>query len=361
MNARAQDCNENISISDQRNINLAMIDFSRSDDLNGFRLQPGTVNSTSRLMLPNLEIHCPCGPAPAVPRRDLQPYMVPNPQLFYHQQFNQPQYFRLDRPAHQQQFNQPLHFPDYQPFPGRQSEQQPYLRPSNPCPDTGDQSRFWDGYWRSYWSNYFKLLGEDPRYAPAREPERQPESLPLPDSQRNDADLPRRRRQPHVPANDRPEIQPRPQPTDRRQNPEGPPGGRQDIVRHARESVGQALFRFIPGTPGRLGCAASVSAALNKAGFNYARHAGVGGLTQILMRNGWTRHEGIQNARPGDVVVVARRAGWENGGGGSHIGIVGENGKVYHNSSGRQQWIEDSLQRVFGGGMMRFILRPPNR
>lgn len=336
MNARAQDCNDNLNFSLEQNPNFGLMNFDRSNDFNAFRIQQNFPSYSH--ILPNVEI-CPCSPATNW-GRDLQPYMVPNLQSFHHQR----------------QFNQPLHFPQYHPY----SQQQPD-RPCFPMPQahTGDQSRYWDDYWRSYWSNYFRQLREDPRYVPAREPERQPEPEPQPE--RNDADQPRRRRQPHVPGNDRPENQPRPQPNDRRQNPEGPTGRMQDIVRHARESVGQALFRFIPGTPGRLGCAASVSAALNKAGFNYARHAGVGGLTQILMRNGWTRHEGIQNARPGDVVVVARRAGWENGGGGSHIGIVGENGKVYHNSSGRQQWIEDSLQRVFGGGMMRFILRPPNR
>lgn len=235
---------------------------------------------------------------------------------------------------------------------------QPHMVHSN-------QYKYWDGYWKNYWQDYYRRADSfhGPRFdhrrpfegenryfdhempAPFERPHRY-ERFDQPDIQ----DRPRRRERPN-----------RSDPTDQPERPNrAPESGRlENILRAAKDSVGQQLFKFIPGTPGRLGCAASVSAALNKAGFDYARHAGVGGLSQILQRNGWTKHEGIQNAQPGDVVVVVRRSGWENGGGGSHIGIVGENGKVYHNSSGRQQWVEDSLQKVFGGGIMRFILRPP--
>jgi len=219
----------------------------------------------------------------------------------------------------------------------------------------------YDSYWKNYWQEYYRRAD---RFAPPQrwqdeswtehpyeneEHEYEEEHSPLP-----------QRRRPNHRHNDRPNDRPRPGFEEPQERPNRPQSDRTNsITQAARDSVGQQLFKFIPGTPGRLGCAASVSAALNKAGFNYAKHAGVAGLSQILQRNGWTKQDGLQNAQPGDVVVIVRRSGWENGGGGSHIGIVGENGKVYHNSSSRQQWIEDSLQRVFGGGIQRFILRPP--
>lgn len=235
---------------------------------------------------------------------------------------------------------------------------QPHMVPSN-------QYKYWDGYWKNYWQNYYRRA--DSFHGPRFDHRPQFEG----DNRYFERDTPDRFERPHryerfdyPDTQDRPHRRERPNRQDPPEQPErpnrAPESGRfNDILRAAKDSVGQQLFKFIPGTPGRLGCAASVSAALSKAGFNYAKHAGVGGLSEILQRNGWTKHEGIQNAQPGDVVVVARNARWAQGGGSAHIGIVGENGKVYHNSSGRQQWVEDNLQKVFGGGMMRFILRPP--
>lgn len=245
--------------------------------------------------------------------------------------------------------------------------QQPY---SNPI----SQFNYWDAYWKNYWKSYYQQYeGPQPSFRMPNGYESRYEREPWSEYQEQEESD-------EYQTEDVPEARPKPRPRfeqrsrrDRRQEQETGeehrsererprmPGGDRDgnIASIAKGLVGQALFNFIPGTPGRLGCAASVSASLNKAGFGYARHAGVHGLTQQLQRNGWTRQEGIQSAQPGDVVVVVRRSGWENGGGGSHIGIVGEGGKVYHNSSGRQQWIEDSLQRAFGGGIQRFILRPP--
>lgn len=224
---------------------------------------------------------------------------------------------------------------------------QPQMVPSN-------QYKYWDGYWKNYWQDYYRRA--DAFHGPRFEP-------------RHRFDPDNRSFEREMPTNfERPDIQDRP---NRRHRPDrnidqprsfesGPESGRiTNILNSARDSVGQQLFKFIPGVPGRLGCAASVSAALTKAGFSYAKHAGVGGLSEILQRNGWTKHDGIQNAQPGDVVVIGRNARWAQGGGSAHIGIVGENGKVYHNSSARQQWVEDSLQRVFSGGVTRFILRPP--
>ena len=136
-----------------------------------------------------------------------------------------------------------------------------------------------------------------------------------------------------------------------------------NLANIARSSVGRQLWRFIRGTPARLGCAASVSAVLNAGGYKYARHAGVGGLESQLTRNGWQKMH-VSQAQPGDVVIGARTRYYRQGGGGSHIGVVGENGRVYHNSSGRAKWIETSLSGYYNSSRFRagvWILRPPNK
>lgn len=142
--------------------------------------------------------------------------------------------------------------------------------------------------------------------------------------------------------------------------------GQGKILASAKQSVGQALWaqgdfrNVVQG--GNLGCAASVSEPLQAAGFTYANSAGVGNLTKQLTDHGWTRHP-VSQAQPGDVVY-----GWEPGtnlyagGGGAHIGIVGENGSVYHNSSSRKYWVNDSLNGVFNSrrfGNQIYVLRPP--
>jgi len=134
------------------------------------------------------------------------------------------------------------------------------------------------------------------------------------------------------------------------------------ILKHAIDGIGEALWAMTPFRNavrgGRLGCAASVSKVLQRAGYDYAHHAGVGGLESQLMRNGWTKAP-LSAAGPGDVVMIGRSRGWRAGGGSAHVGIVGENGVVYHNSSSRGQWIKDNLQARFGGGIERFVLKPP--
>jgi len=236
----------------------------------------------------------------------------------------------------------------------------PFNRPMQPNMLQSNLYKHYDGYWKNYWQEYYR---RSDCFAPSerwQDEERQGEPFEQDDFKEQEYHPTPQR---HRPRNRPAERQRSDFENEGEEHNERPKRSQSDrtntIIQAAKDSVGQQLFRFIPGTPGRLGCAASVSSALNKAGFEYARHAGVHGLTQQLQRNGWTKHDGIQNAQPGDVVVIVRRTGWENGGGGSHIGIVGENRKVYHNSSGRQQWVEDSLQKVFGGGIMRFILRPP--
>jgi hypothetical protein len=134
------------------------------------------------------------------------------------------------------------------------------------------------------------------------------------------------------------------------------------ILWNAIEGVGKALWSLTPFrnsvNNGRLGCAASVSEVLQRSGYRYANHAGVGGLDVQLRQNGWRRAP-LDQAAPGDVVVVGRSRGWRAGGGSAHVGIVGENSSVYHNSSSRGQWIKDNLHARFGRGMEVFVLKPP--
>lgn len=135
-----------------------------------------------------------------------------------------------------------------------------------------------------------------------------------------------------------------------------------NILANAVEGVGKALWALTPFrnsvNGGRLGCAASVSEVLQRSGYQYANSAGVGGLEGQLMRNGWTKAP-LSQAAPEDVVMVGRSPGWRAGGGSAHVGIVGENGSVYHNSSSRGQWVKDNLQARFGRGGEMFVLKPP--
>lgn len=113
---------------------------------------------------------------------------------------------------------------------------------------------------------------------------------------------------------------------------------------------------------GRLGCAASVSEVLKAAGYRYANSAGVGNMVDILQKNGWTKVP-LSESQPGDVVYGGKPGTrWWEGGGNAHIGVVGENGQVFHNSSGRKHWVQDNLNTVFNTkrfGNQRYALRPP--
>lgn len=151
-------------------------------------------------------------------------------------------------------------------------------------------------------------------------------------------------------------------PVDRGQH--GRDRDRSHIVGLASESVGQRLWaktkfaRVVQN--GNLGCAASVSECLQRAGFAYANDAGVGGLVDRLTRNGWTKHA-FHEAKPGDVIYGHKGSGWRNGGGNAHIGIMGENGHAYANSSGNGKWIHAPVERIIGSrfGQNRFCLRAP--
>lgn len=137
------------------------------------------------------------------------------------------------------------------------------------------------------------------------------------------------------------------------------------IVQNAFDAVGERLWSLTQFKHavrnGRLGCAASVSKCLQRTGFDYADHAGVGGLVDQLMQHGWTKHP-ISEARPGDVIYGYRGNGWRSGGGNAHIGIMGENGTAYGNSSNSGQWTKASVDGVIGArrfGQNRYCLRPP--
>ena len=135
----------------------------------------------------------------------------------------------------------------------------------------------------------------------------------------------------------------------------------------AKGNVGEALWAQGPFRNsvrgGRLGCAASVSEVLQEVGFGYANSAGVGGLSGQLMRNGWTRVP-LSQASAGDVVFAGKPGtNWQAGGGNAHIGIIGERGRVYHNSSSSGRWVEADLYGVFNSrrfGNQRWALRPPD-
>lgn len=143
---------------------------------------------------------------------------------------------------------------------------------------------------------------------------------------------------------------------------QNPMQGLANIANIAMANVGRQLWTFIRGVGANLGCAASVSAVLDRAGYRYARSAAVGGLEGQLLSNGWQKLP-VNMARPGDVVIGARTPYYRQGGGGSHIGVVGYNGRVYHNSSRSGQWSQADIS-YYSGGRFRYgswVLRPPGQ
>jgi len=123
----------------------------------------------------------------------------------------------------------------------------------------------------------------------------------------------------------------------------------QRLLMAAKQSVGKAMWnsgRWNPQTleNGNLGCAASVSEVMKVAGVDghAMSAAGVTLLEEKILKEGGYR---VNNPQPGDIVVGQRGAGQHG-----HIGIVGEDGKVYHNSSAKRQWVEADLSTVFGRG-----------
>ncbi len=129
------------------------------------------------------------------------------------------------------------------------------------------------------------------------------------------------------------------------------------IIAAASRDVGQAMWqKYLNG--GRLGCAASVSAVLNEAGFSYATAVGVSALQDQLMAHGWTvTHE----PQPGDVICGYRKPKGSGVGGAAHTGIVGPNGTSWDNHSGSKVWSHDPLS-VWNNSSYRsgvVFLKPP--
>lgn len=128
------------------------------------------------------------------------------------------------------------------------------------------------------------------------------------------------------------------------------------IIAAADHSVGRAMWqKYLAG--GRLGCAASVSAVLNEAGFSYASAVGVSALQDQLLAHGWTISG---SPRPGDVVCGYRKPKGSGPGGSAHTGIVGPDG-TWDNHSSTKIWSHDPLsawnRHAYPAGVV--FLHPP--
>lgn len=121
------------------------------------------------------------------------------------------------------------------------------------------------------------------------------------------------------------------------------------IVANAANLLGQSLWtRYMSN--GNLGCAASVSTVLQRAGFSYANSASVQGLEQQLLSHGWHRSSGPQ---AGD--VVCGYGGTSSG----HVGIIGQ-GTSYDNHSSTGKWSQDPIGRWASGWRDVHYLAPPS-
>ena len=224
---------------------------------------------------------------------------------------------------------------------GARDGREAYERLKRGADGGGDRS---SEYWKNYWRDYFKEYWRD--YWRQRYEGREDRSYRDREYREDDSNDETTER--------RPERR-RESPSDRSER------GSRDIVKAAVDSVGKRMYEpMLSYSMGRLGCAASVSGVLKEAGYKYANSALVYGLHNQLLKNGWQKLP-VSEARPGDVIIGIRRSSWQSGGGGSHIGIVGDNGTTYHNSSARRHWIEDTLARWNTRRYPRgvFVLRPP--
>lgn len=128
------------------------------------------------------------------------------------------------------------------------------------------------------------------------------------------------------------------------------------IMAAADRNVGHAMWqKYLNG--GRLGCAASVSAVLNEAGFSYANSISVSALQDQLVAHGWTVST---TPHAGDVVCGYRRPKGSGAGGYAHTGIVGTDG-TWDNHSSSKVWSHDPLSawntHAYRAGVV--FLRPP--
>ncbi len=142
------------------------------------------------------------------------------------------------------------------------------------------------------------------------------------------------------------------------------PGYRADlrsrILTSAYDCIGEALWRdgrFKASRLdfGRLACADAVTGIMLRAGIPGVFSSGVPGIERDVLRLGGRI---VSEPRPGDIVVGYREAGQSH-----HVGVVGENGSVIHNSSARRQVVQGDLRGVFNRGHfqeIKFLRLPAN-
>lgn len=147
------------------------------------------------------------------------------------------------------------------------------------------------------------------------------------------------------------------------------------VVASANKEVGQSMWSQSPYAActenGKLGCAASVSEVLKRAGYSYANSAGVQELAGQLEAHGWKKINVADHpelVRPGDVVFGVDKQPGKS----AHIGIIGEceNGEIwqYDNNSANGKWshckLDESALNVKGNqrfGKQMWVMRPPDQ
>lgn len=128
--------------------------------------------------------------------------------------------------------------------------------------------------------------------------------------------------------------------------------GNEAIVAAAAQGVGDALWAKTPWARycenGNLGCAASISLVLQRAGYNYAQSAGVDNLVGQLKEHGWQQVP-VSQAQPGDVL-------WNS----HHIGLKAPEGNmIYDNSSSSATFQHRSIGSSGLSDGPVYALRPP--
>ncbi len=131
----------------------------------------------------------------------------------------------------------------------------------------------------------------------------------------------------------------------------------------AQDSLGQRLWldHSAVAEQGRFGCALAVSSCLRRSGVKVGSPS-VCALAFQLEKLGWQRLP-LHCAHAGDIIYGVM-PGTAGNGASAHIGIVGRQATVYHNSSRSRVWTQSQLSAVFPGsrfGCQRWILRAPHR
>ena len=141
----------------------------------------------------------------------------------------------------------------------------------------------------------------------------------------------------------------------------------------AKDSLGKEMWGGFGLKSGHLGCAASVSNVLNKAGVKYIHSAatkymrnqilkGKIKVTEHVLKNGGTKPVSdkalLEIAKPGDVLVAFMDPlPRGNIGPKAHCGIMGAGGKVYTNDWNDGKWKYASIHRYFDSYKYMRVLR----